>query len=87
MSHPFGLFADSKSGGGGGSKDSAEGRWPLTALFIGCNGSNKAFRRSESTATALESSAGLLAVLSDTSNFLPLAVGNKLPFYFQLIKR
>lgn len=64
---------------------------------MGSNGSNKAFRRSEIGVVFCTSSlegggggggvsscllGGLLAVSSDTSKFLPLAVGNKLPFLF-----
>jgi hypothetical protein len=67
-------------------------------FFIGSNGSNKAFRRSESSETSVESCistlgggssglpGGVLGASSgDTSKFLPLAVVNKLPFFLQLI--
>jgi hypothetical protein len=82
---------ESKSGGG--SKDSADGR-RLFIFVTGSNGSNRAFRRSESSEIAVESSCsfssvrgsscllgGSLALSSVTlSKFLPLAVGNKLLF-------
>lgn len=53
MSHPRGYAVASKSGGG--SKDSADGLRPLM-FFTGSKGSNRAFRRSESSGRTVSGS-------------------------------